>query len=342
MPKLTFFHIDEDSQSEWEAFVKKHTTSGFLQSFFWSDFKRSIGWETYKIGMKKDGELIGGAVIMKFHFSKTKNFLYIPEGPVLDYKSPDAEEIFHALISEIDAVANLTGDDLTTHLRIEPRLSGDNVPTFFKKFRKAPYNMEPRHTRMLNLDVSEEELLAKMKPKGRYNIKIAQREKVSVRTVELHKKTAELFMEVYEPTTERNKFEGKNLKYFQRLFEHLHATQSGALFIAEYNKKILAAALVILYGNRVTYFFGGSSNKDRNKMAPYLLHWEIARYAKAHVYKWYDFWGVAPPNAKDHGWKGLTQFKEKFGGEFFEYTGAYDFIYNKKLYAEFLKESGEV
>src|SRR3989338_10966641 len=144
--KMHFSYINEAKKDEWEALVKVAPGGGFMQSFSWAGFKRRIGWQTYKIGLLENDVLIGGAIVMKFPFSKNKNFLYIPEGPIMPYTRRDADELFHQLIGEIDAVADLKGPSYTTHLRIEPRLK--SAPHFFQRFQKAPYNLEPRDTLM--------------------------------------------------------------------------------------------------------------------------------------------------------------------------------------------------
>lgn len=333
---MNLVYIDQPLQKQWQSLVKNAPYSGFMQSFFWADFKAKTGWQTYKIGISENNKLIGGAIVYKFQFSKNKNFLYIPQGPILPY---DQEKYFHTLISEIDKVADLKGENLTTHLRIEPRLN--TVPEFFNKFTKAPYNMEPRNTLMIDLHKSEQEILSQMKPKGRYNIKIAQKNNIEI-TQRSDQKAIEDFLYLYHQTVKRDKFEAKNDQYFQVLIPHLFQTQTGALFFAEYKNEPLATALIIFHGAKVTYFFGASGSEHREKMAPYLLHFKIIREAKKHDYKWYDFLGIAPKNDPEHGWKGLSAFKQKFGGEIFDFIGAYDFVYNQKLYAQFLKESGEL
>lgn len=334
-------YISEDLRDEWEALVKGRFSSGFLQSFFWSEFKRKVGWQTYKIGFLHKEKLIAGAVINKFQFSKNKNFIYLAEGPVMDFEDTHAEETFHLLMSEIDNVVDLKGENLTTHVRIDPRIS--IAPSYFNRFHKAPFNMEPRNTLMIDLSKSEEEILKNMKQKGRYNIKIAVREGVEIRVASPSEAEVLNFADVYSQTVSRKKFDGKDKKYFEILFGHLKDLNNTKLFFASYKGKILASAIVIYYGDRATYFFGGTSSAHREKMAPYLLHWHIIQDAKKAGMRWYDFWGVSPRDAdSSHGWYGFTQFKEKFGGIRFDFIGAYDFVYNEKLYGEFLRESEEM
>ena len=75
-------------------------------------------------------------------------------------------------------------------------------------------------------------------------------------------------------------------------------------------------------------------------MSPYLLHFEIIKHAKKLGCRWYDWYGLSPvENETNHPWHGFTVFKKKFGGKQMNYIGAYDFVYNKKMYEEYLKEN---
>ena len=141
-------------EAEWEKLVKSNPYVGFMQSVMWAEFKQLLGWKTKILGIFDGTRLIGGASVMQFPFSKKKDFLYIPEGPVLPYDHADTEEMFHLLVSRIDTIAHLKGSALTTHLRIDPRLP--QIPSCLTLFQKAPFNMEPKNTRMIPLKASEE------------------------------------------------------------------------------------------------------------------------------------------------------------------------------------------
>lgn len=336
---MNFEYIDKNFESEWEKLVAENPASGFPQSFMWADFKNMMGWKTYKIGLLEDKQLVGGAIIQKFSYSKTKNFLYIPEGPILPYGEKKAEEMFHKLMGEIDKIADFKGEQLTTHLRIDPRLT--ETPDYFSKFMKAPLNMEPRNTLMIDLTLSKEELLKQMKPKGRYNIKVAERSNVEIE-IDNSQTGINNLLSLYRQTAQRNEFEGKSESYFKHLIPHVEKNGCGEVFTAFIEGEPIASVLVIFYGDRATYFYGGSSDKHKEKMAPYLLHWEVMKYAKKKGFKEYDLWGISPEGDKEHMWYGLTQFKKKLGGNPLQFIGSYDHMYNQKSYQEFLKESGEI
>ena len=51
-------------------------------------------------------------------------------------------------------------------------------------------------------------------------------------------------------------------------------------------------------------------------MAPFLLQWEVMRFAKAQGQHFYDLLGVTPLEAATgHPWAGISSFKAKFGGQ---------------------------
>ena len=338
---MEFIYLDAHRRAEWDRLVATNPASGFMQSFAWADFKRRTGWETYKIGILEKDKLVGGCIALKYPFSKTKNFIHIPQGPVLPYEIPKrASDFFTPLMAELDSVADLRGVSLTAHLRIEPRLA--EAPDYFSRLGKAPFNIEPRDTLIMGLDQEVEKILAGMKPKGRYNVGVAERSGIVVSVENAQEATLE-FMSIYRETVKRNQFEGKSPAYLLALLGHLRETGLGDLFVARANGRMLAGAIVIFFGGQATYFFGASSDEKREVMAPYKLHFEIMCEAKRRGCRVYDFWGIAPKDAPSgHAWKGITEFKRKFGGRELRFCGAYDFVYDKKMYQEFLRESGEV
>ena len=116
----------------------------------------------------------------------------------------------------------------------------------------------------------------------------------------------------------------------------LSSPERGSVFFAEHQGKRLAAAVVVYFGCRATYFFGGSLVRHRDVMAPYLLHFEIMRRARANGYEWYDLWGVAPQDEPNHRWGDISVFKRKFGGVEFKFVPTLDYVYDFAAYGRYL------
>lgn len=214
-----------------------------------------------------------------------------------------------------------------------PRVFNFPLSTFH--FVKSFEEMQPEHTLILNIDQSEEEILARMKPKGRYNIKVAERHNIEIEKSD----SAAKFFELYKTMAERHKITHRNLNYFQNLVDILKQKGYVQVFNAaatiDGKKEVLASAIIGYFGDRVTYLFGGSSNLHRELMAPYKLHWEIIKDAKNKGFKEYDFFGIAPDDNPKHKWAGVTRFKKQFGGEEVSLLGSYDLVFNKTKYSLF-------
>lgn len=331
-------YIDPSLREKWEMIVKENGACGFHQSFEWAKFKNNEGWDTYKIGVfnKKTDELVGGAVVLQFSFSNGTDFFYIPEGPVVDYGNEKAMmEQWAVLFEGLKEIISVSDKSQTTHLRIEPRI--EVRPKFIDKtFGKAPLNLQPKYTQVVDLVDSEEEILSQMKQKGRYNVRLAGKKGVKIVSEEVCKDSIRDFFEIYDQTFSRKKLDKKDLPFFENLM--MECKSIGKLYFAEYEGKRLATEFVIYYGERATYFYGASLNENREVMAPYLMHWEVMKEAKKAGFKEYDLWGIANPGDNEHEWIGITDFKKKFGGREVALIGAYDLVIKKDLYEAFLKK----
>jgi len=332
-------YIDKSLQHDWEELVKSNIASGFHQSFEWALFKNGDSWDSYKIGIfdDKTNKIVGGVVMLQFSFSNGTDFLYIPEGPVLDYENEEnMKKQWKVLLPAMFEIINVSTKSQTTHFRIEPRIS--KMPSFIdEKFVKAPVNLQPKFTQVIDLVCDESAILAQMKQKGRYNIKLAEKKGVKVISKPITDKTIAEFFSLYDATFSRKGLDKKDLPFFENLIKSCEPISK--LYFAEYEGKNLATELVIYYGDRATYLYGASSDENREMMAPYLMHWEVMKDAKKIGMKEYDLWGIAPPEAEEgHDWEGITDFKKKFGGKTVTLIGAYDYIIQKDLYEAFLKK----
>jgi lipid II:glycine glycyltransferase (peptidoglycan interpeptide bridge formation enzyme) len=315
----------------WDQFLESSRPDiGFMQSSWWAAFLVTRGWGHFGTVFKDGEEILGGARVMTYAFAPGKCFYYIPEGPVLPEDDADAEQLFQAVMEFINKKRR-QDPRVVSHLRLEPRWA--ERPSFVHGCREAKSWIEPRHTLHIDLSLSETVILAQMKAKGRYNIGVARRHGVSVVEDRSPQGIGD-FLELYDETFSRHSLHGKRTEYFQTLMAAL-AADHGSLFFAEYQGIRLATALVVYFGDRATYFYGGSRAAHRHVMAPYLLHCEVILKAKALGYRWYDFYGIAPQNQPDHRWANFSAFKRKFGGVELSFVPALDSIYDPSSYQEY-------
>lgn len=222
-------------------------------------------------------------------------------------------------------------------LKMEPDVWGNNFILRDPSFVLSKHNNQPPRTIVIDIKDTEEAILSRMKPKCRYNIRLAEKKGVIVRPWD----DVAGFYALMQVTGERDGFEARSLDYYQRAYELFHPISTCELLVAEFEGKPLASLMVFACGRRAWYVYGGSSNEERNRMPAYLLQWETIRWAKAHGCEQYDLWGLPDEdvpeleanfeNRQDGLW-GVYRFKRGFGGEVKRAAQAYDRVYNSLLY----------
>src|SRR6202008_4241971 len=180
-----------------------------MQSSWWVDFRYTCGFQNFGITLTDGDTVIGGAAVLKYSYADDLCFYYIQDGPVLPSDPLIAEEIFRIVLETIDE-RRKAEQSTVSHLRIEPRWL--SLPSFVSGFRPVPpfadFYSEVRDTRCVDLSPSEDQILAQMKPKGRYNIGIARRYGVSIIEDSSAQGIAD-FYSIYVEITERQGIESK-------------------------------------------------------------------------------------------------------------------------------------
>jgi len=192
-------------------------------------------------------------------------------------------------------------------------------------------SLQPRKTIVLDLQKSEEEILRTMHEKTRYNIRLAERKGVTVMEYPLDDgRPPEIFWQMLQETARRDGFRLHAKSHYEKLLAVRSADFWSKLYFAEYQRKVVAVALVNFYrpSRTATYLHGASSREHKEVMAPQLLHWRIMQEAKKDGLAYYDLWGI-----DEKRWPGVTRFKKGFGGTLVEYPLAVDIVYRKHLYA---------
>ena len=281
--------------------------------------------------LREGEEIVGGARVLIRTFAPGKCYYYVPEGPVLPDGEEKAKQVLDTILAFIDEKRKQQSE-MVSHLRLEPRWR--ERPSFVQGFREAGSWLEPRHTLHVDLSPPVPDILAQMKPKGRYNIKVAQKHGVTV-VEDTSERGEEDFLAIYGETMSRHGLGGKRESYLLDLIDVLVESKSGTLLFAELAGQRIAAEMLVFFGNRATYFFGGSLPIHRGMMAPYLLHFEAMLKAKALGFRWYDFYGIAPPGRADHRWARISEFKRKFGGKALSFVPALDLIYDVSGYEDY-------
>jgi len=308
--------------------------AGFLQMWEWGELKARTGWEPLRLAVERDGRFVGAAQVLKRSVPGLgKSLFYSPGGPLLPAGAD--RDVFTELVAELDALAATHG---AMALKVDPAVlaADDGYRCMLRDtgFRPAEIAEEgfggtqPRYVMQVDIRPSEEELLAGFKPKWRYNIGLAERKGVRVRTAV----SAE---DVDTETAERDGFKVRALSYFRDIHELFIAPGHGALFLAHVGDELVAGAITLACGLRAWYVYGASANAHRNTMPNHLMQWEMMRWAKARGCEVYDMRGVARADDTANPLQGLNRFKEGFGAQYVEYVGEWDRVYSPGWYRLF-------
>ncbi len=329
--------VREISEQDWNSFVMASPGAHILQSSQWGHLKEKFGWQVAHVAIEEQGQWMAGAqVLFRPAPLGLRTIAYVPKGPITDWAN---EEVTNFLL---EALHRLCRRRRAIFLKIEPDVPED--PTLTRRlrelgFRPSPQTIQPRCTIVLDLAPELEDILARMKSKTRYNIRLAARKGVTVRegTVE----DLPEFYRLMQITSQRDRF-GIHSRSYYEIAHRLFVPQNLArLFLATYEGKVLAGIMIFALGQRAWYMYGASSNEHRNLMPNYLLQWEAIRWAKDRGCLTYDLWGIPDEEEevleseftkRSDGLWGVYRFKRGFGGQVVHYLGAYDYVYSPPLY----------
>jgi len=248
-------------------------------------------------------------------------YLACPGGPLLvDWRKENLKQI-------VDEIKKIGKEEKAVFIRVRPSILGnqENKELFRALgFHSAPMHMHAETTWQLNLTPSEDELLANMRKTTRYSIRRAAGDGVKV-IQSKNAKDIEVLDQLQMEAVKRHKFVPFSKEFMEKQFQAFAQDDQILLFLAEYNKQILSAAMIIYYGDMAVYHYAGTSSKFPKIFSSYLLQWEAIKEAKRRGCKIYNFWGIAPADDPKHRFAGVTIFKRGFGGERVDYLHAQDY-----------------
>ncbi len=322
------------SLTDWNQFLSQHPNAHLLQTGEWGALKGGFGWKPVRIVSDNVGAQI---LFRKLPLGYTIG--YIPKPVISDRSFSDQ------IWQEIDVVCR---KHYAIFCKLEPDSWNDSpLPQGEGGVRVSPHNIQPPRTIIIDIKNSEDEILAKMKQKTRYNIRLAEKKSVTIRAWDDIKS----FHKMMLVTGGRDGFGVHSLEYYKRAYELLHPKGMGEILVAEYEGRPLAALFVARNGNRAYYLYGASTDEERNRMPTYLLQWEAIKWAKARGCEEYDLWGVPDEDEAtleanfetrhDGLWR-VYRFKRGFGGALRvkRAAQAMDRVYTPLLYWAYLRFIG--
>jgi peptidoglycan pentaglycine glycine transferase (the first glycine) len=336
--------------TEWNATLLRLPNAHFLQTWEWAQVKAAYGWKPmpylWKSGSGDRESVVAAAMILKRTvinraFAARLCILYIPRGPLLDWSNEDQ---CVQILSDLQIFAKKQG---AIFLKLDPDiLVGTGIPADEGAqedkdgqrvisalegggWRFSADQIQFRNTVQVDVSVSQDEMLARMKQKTRYNVRLAEKKGVVVRVGTLT--DLPMLYKMYAETSMRDGFVIRDEGYYRTVWETFMQPSKisdrpfAEPLIAEVEGKAVAAIFVFYFAGRAYYIYGMSLDAHREKMPNYLLQWEALQRAKARGCSVYDLWGAPDDfDGSDSMW-GVFRFKEGLGGKVVRTLGAWDY-----------------
>jgi lipid II:glycine glycyltransferase (peptidoglycan interpeptide bridge formation enzyme) len=355
----------------WNSIISSLPNPHFLQTYEWGQVKAIYGWIPLFAVWDTDGRWkvesdssqfstfhspVAAALILKRQilrsgFAARLSILYSPKGPLLDWSN---ESLRNRVLNDLQSFAKKQG---AIFLKMDPDVvlgtgvpqreddsidhGGQAVITALKRrgWGYSSNQIQFKNTVLIDLNTSEEELLARMKQKTRYNIRLAEKKSVTLRVG--NSEDLGMLYKMYAETSVRDGFVIRDEAYYQTVWKLFMDSDEPACepLIAEVDGEPVAAIFVFYFAERAYYVYGMSRDAHREKMPTYLLQWEAMKHARARGCKVYDLWGAPDVFDESDSMWGVYRFKEGLGGKVVRTLGAWDFAPNpfwNKLYSEII------
>jgi len=314
----------------WDRWVSSDPRGHLLQTWAWGELKGAFGWTPVRVAIERDGSLAAGAQVL-YRRVGPLSIGYIPKGPVLIEEEGEAVELLWQTIQRCSRRMR------AIMLKVEPEWRDEDASrhNWWASWglRASADCVQPRRTIMVDIAPAESDILARMKPKWRYNIHLSERKGVEVREGSADDLT--VFYDLMRVTGERDHFGIHSPAYYRRAWELFAPSGRAVLFMAYHQGQPLAGLMAYAFNGQAWYMYGASSNEYRHLMSNHQLQWRAMRWAKGKGCTQYDLWGIPdadPRDADDEPLGGVGRFKGGFGGQVVRYVGAYDYVYSQPLY----------
>ena len=334
-------------REKWNHIISQFEGSTILQTWEWGKIKSQNGWkQDYYVREDTFGNPEAAALILSREkrlskFSPSIKILYVPHGPLLDWGNPE-------LVTEtLDHLKEYSKKQKAAYIKVDPQIilaqdtatclheNGKTTVNYKEYFKKSGWldsrqQIQFKNTFWIDLTKSEEELLANMKQKTRYNIRLAEKKGVKVR--QGSKNDFDVIYEMYAATSKRDGFIIRPKEYYCQLWDTFMEAGMAVPLIAEVQDEPVGALFLFHFNQKSYYLYGMSRDVHREKMPSYLLQWEAIRLSKSLECKIYDLWGAPDVfDPTDRMW-GVHKFKDGLGGEIIQTIGAFDFPTSKLAY----------
>jgi peptidoglycan pentaglycine glycine transferase (the first glycine) len=352
----------------WNSLISQFSDPHILQTWEWGEVKTQYGWlpahalwferpdgqYQFSTDQAVEGAMLHAAALILKRTVKIRGFstgltvFYVPKGPLLSDWSNAA--LRRRVLDDLHQYAQREG---AIFIKIDPDVPlGTGIPgqsdecngpsgeSILDDLRASGWHYSSEqiqfaNTVMIKLEQSDEALLAGMKPKARYNVRLAERKGVKIRLGSVA--DMDLLYQLYAETSLRDGFVIRSLDYYQVLWSTFLKAGMVKILIAEVDESAVAAVILFIFQKKAWFLYGMSRDAHREKMPNYLLQWEAIRQCKRAGCLVYDLWGAPYQFVETDPLWGVYRFKEGLGGQVVRHIGAWDLPVQQTRYRLFMQ-----
>lgn len=169
---------------------------------------------------------------------------------------------------------------------------------------ETPYSSQYMHS--LDLSRNEKEIFRSLSRSTRRNIKIAIRDGVEIE-INHNLSAVNSFYKLHCRTRKYHGVPPQPYTFFKNLYEYVITKNNGAVFVARYSGRDVAAAIVLYFGSKAVYKFSAFDRQYWRAKPNNLLLWTVIKWACENGFKNLHLGRTETQN------RGLLAFKEKWG-----------------------------
>jgi peptidoglycan pentaglycine glycine transferase (the first glycine) len=324
-------HTDAATDEAWDSFLVQTPGGHHVQTSLWAQVKATLGWRAVRVIVTQEGKIVAGAQVLLRSLPLLGAVGYVAKGPLFAKDDPALRRMLYEELKQVARHYRIQ------QLIVQPPAATSDLPEGAAGvgFHPSAEPVATTTTLLIDLSKDEETLLAAMKPRTRYNLRLSQRKGITVR--EGGEGELEIYHRLLSATGQRQGFSVYPPHYFIAMWRLLNPQGFINLLLAEYEGSVVSAQLAIPFGDTVLNklsVWSGDYGEHRPNEA---LQWASIRWAKTHGYRWYDFEGIDLATAQvvldgatatTTPMHTVTTFKLGFGGEIATSPGAYSYLYN--------------
>jgi lipid II:glycine glycyltransferase (peptidoglycan interpeptide bridge formation enzyme) len=269
---------------EWDRFVTASTGGDLVQSSAWAGFKRELGTSTHLVEIRRNHEIVGGAVLHVRRVVPGIRVAIVVRGPLVPTDDAALRECV------IDALEKLAGTVSAQLLAVQAPFGHDALELELESrgYRLGFPALAPTATSLIDLRMSNAQLLAAAGKTRRRHLRLGREQGFTFST----DPDVSQFGRLHAASAARIGFVPLQLPTLEAQWRHLAPAGHLAMMFACHEGRPIASAWMSSFGGTVTGKLVGWDNlAEQPRYVNDALNWETFQWARSRGAHTFDLGG---------------------------------------------------